>query len=200
MKHAAVLTLTLLTGLASAQQGAQSTRTQMTPEMRARMAQMQPVLDLAETVRLLPELEKNKATAVSKAQARSLLSILTTLQKPAAVSPNDAKKYLTQIEDKILSDKQLTALDSLMLKAEQERAARRAQTQRSGQTGRARIPGMPFGAVGQNAGGQNRSGQTQGGQNQAGQGTGGRPGQFNPFRQGRTADALNAYVKVLQKK
>lgn len=198
MNYGPLLTLSLLTGLASAQQNTpRATPPQMTAEMRTRMAQMQPITDLAETVRLLPELEKNKATAVTRTQAKSLLSILTALQKAAAVQPNDAKKYLAQIEDKILTGKQLTALDSLLLKAEEQRAASRAQAQRSGQTGQPRIPGMPLpGMTGQ---GQNRT--RQGGQNQAGQGPGARqPGQFNPFKQGRTAEALTAYMKVLQKK
>ena len=35
------------------------------------MAQMQPIIDLSQTVRLLPELEKNKATAMSKTQAKN---------------------------------------------------------------------------------------------------------------------------------
>ncbi len=198
MNYGPLLTLSLLTGLASAQQNTpRATPPQMTAEMRTRMAQMQPITDLAETVRLLPELEKNKATAVTRTQAKSLLSILTALQKAAAVQPNDAKKYLAQIEDKILTSKQLTALDSLLLKAEEQRAASRAQAQRSGQTGQPRITGMPLpGMAGQ---GQNRT--RQGGQNQAGQGPGARqPGQFNPFKQGRTAEALTAYMKVLQKK
>ncbi|MDP9766369.1 hypothetical protein [Deinococcus enclensis] len=198
MNYGPLLPLSLLTGLASAQQNTpRATPPQMTTEMRTRMAQMQPITDLAETVRLLPELEKNKATAVTRTQAKSLLSILTALQKAAAVQPNDAKKYLAQIEDKILTSKQLTALDSLLLKAEEQRAASRAQAQRSGQTGQPRIPGMPLpGMTGQ---GQNRT--RQGGQNQAGQGPGARqPGQFNPFKQGRTAEALTAYMKVLQKK
>jgi hypothetical protein len=75
---------------------------------------------------------------------------------------------------------------------EEQRAASRAQAQRSGQTGQPRIPGMPLpGMTGQ---GQNRT-------RQAGQGQGARqPGQFNPFKQGRTAEALTAYMKVLQKK
>ena len=136
MKNILSLTAALtLATLASAQQTGQT----LTAEQRARIAQMQPINDLSQTVRLLPELEKNKATAATKTQAKSLLTLLATLQKAAAIQPNDAKKYLTQIEDKILSDKQLTALDSLMLKAEQERAAQRAQrTGRwSGRGGRA---------------------------------------------------------------
>jgi len=198
MNYGPLLTLSLLTGLASAQQNTpRATPPQMTAEMRTRMAQMQPITDLAETVRLLPELEKNKATAVTRTQAKSLLSILTALQKAAAVQPNDAKKYLAQIEDKILTGKQLTALDSLLLKAEEQRAASRAQAQRSGQTGQPRIPGMPV--PGMDGQGQSRT--RQGGQNQAGQGPGARqPGQCNPFKQGRTAEALTAYMKVLQKK
>ncbi|MFT2722318.1 hypothetical protein ACMT4L_20210 [Deinococcus sp. A31D244] len=186
----AALTLTALTvGVASAQTG----QRQMTPEMQARLKAMQPITDLAQTVRLLPDLEKNRATALSKAQAAQLLPILTTLQKAAAVQPNDAKKYLTQIEDKILTSKQLTALDGLFLKAEKEREAQRAQRQSAqggGQTAGARIPGLPGGL---GALGGNRSG----GQGQSAQG---QPGQFNPFKQDRLADQLKAYVALLKKK
>lgn len=178
----AALTLTALTlGAASAQQSAQR---QMTPEMQARLKAMQPVTDLAQTVRLLPDLEKNKATALSKTQAAQLLPILTTLQKAAAVQPNDAKKYLTQIEDKILTAKQLTALDGLFLKAEKEREAQRAQRQNT-----------------QGQGGGNRpAGQGVGRPDQNGQGQGGQPGQVNPFKQDRLADGLKAYVALLKKK
>lgn len=191
-----LLTLALL-GAAHAQTGTPGQR-QMTPEMQARLKATQPVTDLAQTLRLLPDLEKNKTTALTKAQAKLLLPILTAVQKASSVQPGDAKKYLTQIEDKVLTDRQLTALDSLMLKAEQERAARRTQgSQGSGQA--QRVPGLPGGLVGV-LGGQ---GQRPGGAGQAptGQsGQGGQPGTFNPFRQGRLAEQLGAYIKVLQKK
>lgn len=185
---------TLALGAASAQTG---TQRQMTPEMQARMKAMQPVNDLAQTVRLLPDLEQNKVTALTRAQAKLLLPLLTSIQKATSVQPNDAKKYLTQIEDRILTARQLTALDSLMLKAEQDREARRTQAQRSGQTQGQRVPGLP-GGLGTLMGGQRPAGQT--GQGQGGQGQGGQPGQFNPFKQGRMADQLGAYIKVLQKK
>ncbi|UQN09725.1 hypothetical protein [Deinococcus sp. QL22] len=190
-------TALLLTSVAAAQQGnsANGAGFQMTPEMRARMAAMQPIQDLSQTVRLLPELEKNKATAVTKTQAKTLLTILTTLQKASAVQPNDAKKYLTQIEDKILTEKQLTALDTLLIKAEKEQQAQRAARQ-SGQT--ARVPGIPGGLLGgQRPGGQNAQGQAGGGQ----AGTGQRqPGAFNPFKEGRGVEALNSYIALLKKK
>lgn len=175
----------------------------LSPEMRARMAQMQPVMDLAQDLRLLPELEKNKATALTGAQAKQLLPIIATLQKARAVTAADARKYLAQIEDKLLNDRQLTALDSLHLKAEEAREARRTQGgQRQGAQaqGLPRLPGIPGSAA------FGQGGPRQGGQgSQAGQGQGGRMGQFdpatfNPFRSGRDADALKAYVATLQKK
>ncbi|GHF37946.1 hypothetical protein HNQ07_001123 [Deinococcus metalli] len=198
MKATPVITVGLtLATLASAQQGGQTTR-QMTPEMQARMKQMQPIFDLAQDLRLLPDLEKTPSTAMTKAQAKQLLPILLAIQKAASVQPNDAKKYLSQIEDKIMTDKQLTAMDDLQLKAEQERAARRAQAQAGGTTGGGvRIPGVP-GAGGFGPGGFG-GGQRTGAQ-AGGQGAGGQPGQFNPFKQGRQADALKAYIAVLQKK
>ncbi|WP_155298144.1 hypothetical protein [Deinococcus kurensis] len=194
------LTLALL-GAAHAQTGTPGQR-QLTPEMQARLKAMQPVTDLAQTLRLLPDLEKNKTTALTKAQANLLLPILTAVQKASSVQPGDAKKYLTQIEDKVLTDRQLTALDSLMLKAEQEREARRTQAGRTRSQGSGqaqRVPGLP-GGLGGVLGGQ---GQRPGGAGQAptGQsGQGGQPGTFNPFKQGRMAEQLGAYIKVLQKK
>ncbi|THF71468.1 hypothetical protein E7T06_02295 [Deinococcus sp. Arct2-2] len=190
-------TALLLTSVATAQQNnsANTSGFQMTPEMRARMAAMQPVLDLSQTVRLLPELEKNKATAVTKTQAKTLLTILTTLQKASAVQPNDAKKYLAQIEDKILTEKQLTALDTLLIKAEQAQQAQRAARQ-SGQP--ARIPGLPGGLLGgQRPGGQ--TAQRSSGTAQAGVGQR-QPGAFNPFKEGRGADMLTSYLALLKKK
>jgi hypothetical protein len=206
MKNVLVFTAALtLIPLASAQQNGSAQNRQMTPEMRARMAQMQPINDLSQTVRLLPDLEKNKATAVTRAQAKSLLTLLGTLQKASAIQPNDAKKYLAQIEDKILTDKQLTALDDLMLKAEQQRAAQRTQRQAGGTPGGAgvRIPGLPGGGFGGGAGGGQRSGAQGGNGANGGQNApGGQfdPTKFNPFKQGRGADALKAYIAVLQKK
>ena len=185
MKHAIVVTALTLSTLATAQTAPR----QMTPEMQARMRQMQPVIDLAQTVRLLPELEKTPATAMSRAQAQKLLPILQALQKATAVQPNDAKKYLTQIEDSIMTEKQLTAMDSIQLKAEQERAARRAQAQAGGSAAGVRIPGVPGGGFG--------GGRLGGAQGANAQGAAARPGQFNPFKQGRQADALKAYICLL---
>lgn len=194
-------TALLLASVAAAQQNnsASGSGFQMTPELRARMAAMQPILDLSQTVRLLPELEKNKATAVTKTQAKTLLNILTTLQKASAVQPNDAKKYLTQIEDKILTEKQLTALDTLVIKAEKEQQAQRAARQ-SGQTGgqTARVPGLPGGLLGGQST-QRQAGTGQAGTAQAGAGQR-QPGAFNPFKEGRGAETLNSYIALLKKK
>lgn len=154
---------------------------------------MQSINDPAQDIRLLPELEKNRATAMSKAQAKQLLPLLTGLQKAAGVPPNDAKKYLSQIEDRILTDKQLTALDSLMIKAEKERAAQRSQRQAVGRRGAGVwIPSVPGGFGGQRPGGNAANAGRPGAQFD--------PGKFNPFKTGRGADALKAYIAVLQKK
>lgn len=197
MKHlkfvvSAGLALLPVAGAQSAAPSGQNARPQPTPEMRARMAQMKPVMDLADTVRLLPELEKNRATAVTRAQARQLLGILTRLQGAQAVQPNDAKRDLAQIEDKLLTERQLTALGDLTLRAEQEREARRAQGQGGpGQRpGGLRLPGVP-GAVG---------GQQPGAGTQRPSGQGPQAGPFNPFKGGRGADELKQYIAVLQRK
>ncbi|MBB6017100.1 hypothetical protein ACFP9V_22875 [Deinococcus radiopugnans] len=191
MNNVLVLTTVLaLATLAFAQQGGQT----LSAEQRARMTQMQPANDLAQDIRLLPGLEKNKATAVTKAQARSLLSILTTLQKATSIQPNDAKKYLTQIEDKILTDTQLTALDALVIKDEKEREAQRAQRQATGQNSAGvLLPGNLGGLGGGAASGRNTV-------NAGAQGSQFDPSKFNPFKDGRGADALKTYIAALQKK
>ncbi|AZI43880.1 hypothetical protein EHF33_08915 [Deinococcus psychrotolerans] len=190
------ISASLLLGAASAQQGQPAQRQggqqrQIDPAQRARFQAMRPVFDLASRVSLMAELEKNKAQAVTKAQAKQLVPLLQKLQTSASISGADATKMLSQIEDKILTDKQVTALDDLDLKRQEDRRAARAK-QGSAQQGGIRIPGLPGGGFG----GQNRQGQ-------AGQaGTGGAPagGSFNPFKQGREADALKAYIALLQKK
>ncbi|UWX64055.1 hypothetical protein [Deinococcus rubellus] len=134
---------------------------------------------------------------MTKAQAKQLLPLLQKLQSAASITAADATKTLSQIEDKILTDKQVTALDDLDLKRQEERRAARQKAGGNGQGSGFRIPGLPGGAFG----GQNRQGQN--GQNAQGQQAGrGGPGSgpFNPFKQGRQADALKSYIALLQKK
>ncbi|TSA87916.1 hypothetical protein FNU79_01335 [Deinococcus detaillensis] len=191
------ISASLLLGAASAQQGQPAQRQggqqrQIDPAQRARFQAMRPVFDLASRVSLMAELEKNKAQAVTKAQAKQLVPLLQKLQTSASISGADATKMLSRIEDKILTDKQVTALDDLDLKRQEDRRAARAKQGSAQQGGGIRIPGLPGGGFG----GQNRQGQ-------AGQaGTGGAPagGSFNPFKQGREAAALKAYIALLQKK
>lgn len=200
-----MLSATLLLGAAFAQQTAQGQsaqsgqQRQLDPAQRARFQAMQPVFDLASRVSLMSELEKDKASAVTRAQAKQLLPLLQKLQISASLTAADATKTLSQIEDKILTDKQVTALDDLDLKRQEERRAARQKAGGNGQGGSFRIPGLPGGAFG----GQNRQGQNGQGQNGQGQQAGrGGPGSgpFNPFKQGRQADALKAYITLLQKK
>ncbi|WP_161881256.1 hypothetical protein [Deinococcus alpinitundrae] len=195
----------VLLGAASAQQTQPAQgqnrpgQRQLDPAQRARFQAMQSIFDLASRVSLLSELEKDKANAVTKAQAKQLVPLLQKLQSAASLTAADATKTLSQIEDKILSDKQVTALDDLDLKRQEARRVARQKAGGSGQGGGFRIPGLPGGAFG----GQNRPRQTAQGQNGQGQQAGrGSPGSgpFNPFKQGRQADALKAYIALLQKK
>lgn len=191
-----MLSSSLLLGAAFAQQGQPAQgqggqQRQVDPAQRARFQAMRPVFDLSSRVSLMSELEKDKASAVTKAQAKLLVPLLQKLQSSASIAPADATKMLSQIEDKILTDKQVTSLDDLDLKRQEERRAARAKQSGNQQGGGFRIPGLPGGALG----GQNRQGQN--GQGQAGAG---QNGPFNPFKQGRQADALKAYIAVLQKK
>lgn len=172
---------------------------QLDPAQRARFAAMQPVFDLSSRVSLMPDLEKNPKTALTQVQAKQLLPLLLRLQGAASITAQSATATLSQIEDKILTDAQVTALDDLDLKRQAERRAARASNP-GGAAGQGfRLPGLPGGAFGGGQGGQNRQGQN--GQ-QAGQGQGGAPGNgpFNPFTRGRGADTLKSYIAVLQKK
>ncbi len=191
-----MLSSSLLLGAAFAQQGQPAQRQgtqqrQLDPAQRARFQAMRPVLDLASRVSLMAELEKNKAQAVTKAQAKQLVPLLQKLQTSASLSGADATKMLSQIEDKILTDKQVTALDDLDLKRQEERRAARAEQGSNPQGGGFRIPGLPGGGFGGNRQGQAGPGAQAGG---------GQSGSFNPFKQGRQADSLKAYIAVLQKK
>lgn len=171
-----------------------------TPAQQAQFKKYQPVFDLTRTVGLMAELDANKPTALSKAQAGQLLPMLKELGTRADLKPADATKILNTIEDSVLTDAQVTKLDDLTLKRQEEARARRAQNG-GGQAGaglRFGIPGVPGGAgAGQ--------GQRPGGPG----GPGGRGGlfaaiqsgqPFNPFKAGRSADALKALVAALQKK
>ncbi|WP_425147531.1 hypothetical protein [Deinococcus sp.] len=186
--------------MAAAQQGQPATPSrqgqggpgnfQLDPAQRARFQAMKPVFDLSSRVSLLPELEKNKATAVTGTQAKQLLPLLQKLQSVPSVSAADATKTLAQIEDKILTDAQVTALDDLDLKRQAERRAARLKAGGGASAqGGFRLPGIP-GRVGAGGFGQGQTG-AQGG---PGSGT------FNPFTRGRGADTLKAYIAVLQKK
>lgn len=170
---------------------------QLDPAQRARFAALQPVFDLSGRVSLMPELEKTPKTALTKAQAKQLLPLLLRLQGAPSITAQSATATLTQIEDKILTDAQVTALDDLDLKRQEERRAARASNP-GGAAGQGfRLPGLPGGAFGGGQGGQNRQGQN--GQ-QASQGGAPGNGPFNPFTRGRGADTLKSYIAVLQKK
>jgi hypothetical protein len=176
-------------------------------QFRAQMAKYQPVLDLVTTVGLLPELEKTKATVLSKAQAAKLIPVLKDLQIRKDLKPADADKILTNIETKILSAAQLKQMDKIQLEREKQAEARRAafQNRERPQNFQGRTQGTQ--ANGQTTGrpqGSNGT-QTQNGQRP----TGPRNGMFeaiqagkayNPFTQEREAKILKDYLAVLAKK
>ncbi|GGJ70574.1 hypothetical protein [Deinococcus aquiradiocola] len=181
--RAAHLALTALLGLlplAHAQQTQAAPGVQGTPGQRGPGGAHNPAFaatfDLIRTVNGLRDLDKDPKTAITRAEAKTLLPILKTLQSARTLPPATATSTLARIED-TLSDPQLTALDTIALK--------RQQAMRSGQ-GRQGYTGPRPG------------GSSQGQPGQAG--TGPRPTRtpgMNPFLQGRVADGLGTLIRTL---
>ncbi len=166
------------------------------PALQKKFQAYQPVFDLTRTIDILPEMDKQKGLAITKAQAKLLLPVLKDLQSRANLKPADAEKILTNLEDKILTDPQLTWIDKKQLELQKQQAARRAQ---GGQT---RQPGQTQG--GGTAGGGTTGGQPRQVGGQRGGGifaaiTSGKP--YNPFKEaGRTADSIKALIALLAKR
>jgi hypothetical protein len=176
-------------------------RTAPSAQMQAAMKKYQPVMDLVGTVNLLAEMDKVQAVAISKDQAKKLAPILKDLGSRADLKPADATKILTNLEDKILTDKQVTWLDDAQLKRQEERRKRAAQTTGSS----VRLPGLPSaGSVGagQAGAGQNanRPAGAPGGDRQAQMEAmlNGKP--FNPFKSRRGQENLKALTALVAKR
>ncbi len=168
------------------------------PKMQAAFKKYQPVFDLVSTVNLLADMDKEKTMAITKDQAKKLVPILKDLGSRADLKPVDATKILTNIEDKILTDKQVTWMDDTRLKQQEERR-KRAAANGAGNNGGVRLPG-----VGGTGGGQ-------GGNRPAG--AGGQGGDrrvqmeamlngkaFNPFKTGRGQENLKALSDLIAKR
>ncbi|GGJ51925.1 hypothetical protein [Deinococcus roseus] len=109
----AVTLLVLSLSPALAQQAQTGNQTQgQNSQMRAEMDKIRPILDLSREIRQLGNLHKQKGLAISKAQAAKLIPILKDLQTRKSLTATQADSILVKIEDTILSDKQLTWLDS----------------------------------------------------------------------------------------
>lgn len=197
-----LLTIALaLTSLAFAQQGGQNGGPGggQNPQFRAQFEKFRPIFDLTSTVGLLDDLNKDAKNTITKAQAAKLVPVLKNLQTRADLKPADAEKILSQIEDSILTDAQVTKMDDLLLARQEEMRARRARQGNGGGQGGGLFGGgaRPGGEAGQaRPGGQN---------GQRGPGGGmfaairdGKP--FNPFKEGRMADNLKTLIAALAKK
>ena len=167
------------------------------PKMQAAFKKYQPVMDLVSTVNLMADMDKEKAVAITKDQAKKLVPILKDLGSRADLKPADATKILTNIEDKILTDKQVTWMDDTRLKRQEER--RKQAAANGGSNGGVRLPGVPGTGNGQNANrpagaggpGGDRRAQMEAMLN-------GKP--FNPFKAGRGQENLKALVALIAKR
>jgi hypothetical protein len=175
-------------------------RTVPSPQMQAAMKKYQPVTDLVSTINMLAEMDKVQAVAITKAQAKKLAPVLKDLGSRADLKPADATKILTNLEDKILTEKQVNWLDDAQLKRQEERRKRAAQTTGTGSS--VRLPGLP--GVGQAAGAgtqnANRPAGGPGGDRQAQMAAmlNGKP--FNPFKSGRGQENLKALTALVAKR
>jgi hypothetical protein len=163
------------------------------PKMQAAFKKYQPVFDLVSTANLLVDMDKEKNLAITKDQAKKLAPILKDLGSRPDLKPADATKILTNIEDKILNDKQVTWMDDTRLKQQEER---RKQAATNGANGSGvRLPGV--GGTGQ-AG--NRPAGGPGGDRRAQMEAmlNGKP--FNPFKAGRGQESLKALTALLAKR
>lgn len=160
-------------------------------QMQAAFKKYQPVMDLVSTLNLMADMDKVQAVAITKDQAKKLAPVLKDLGSRADLKPADATKILTNLEDKILTDKQVTWLDDTHLKRQEEQ---RKQTAANAANGTVRLPGVP--GVGQNAnrpvgaGGDRRA--------QMDAMLSGKP--FNPFKVGRGQENLKVLTALIAKR
>ena len=169
------------------------------PKMQAAFKKYQPVFDLVGTVNLMVDMDKEKAVAITKDQAKKLAPILKDLGSRADLKPADATKILTNIEDKILTDKQVTWMDDTRLKRQEERRKQAAANGANGAVGLPGVSGTGNGVNGQNANrpagaggpGGDRKAQMEAMLN-------GKP--FNPFKAGRGQENLKALSDLIAKR
>jgi hypothetical protein len=169
------------------------------PAMQAKMKKYQPWFDLTSTISLMNDVDKEKGLAFTKAQAKLALPILKDLGARAVLKPEDATKITTTLEDKVITDKQLKWMDDTQLKRDEERRKQQAARAAANASNNAvRLPGI--GGTGAN--GANRP-------PGAGGPGGGQSGMFdaimndkpfNPFKVGRSADALKTLNTTLSKR
>ncbi|RIH92420.1 hypothetical protein Mgrana_01716 [Meiothermus granaticius NBRC 107808] len=168
-------------------------RTGMSDEMRKKLQAYRPVFDLTQSVALMNELDRQKGLAFSKAQAQKLLPLLKGLTTRSDLKPAEADKILSTIEDTILTDAQLQWMDTTRL-AREEQLRQRTQAQGQQGQGGVRLPGAPpIGGLGGQRSGQTRQGGSRAGLFQALQE--GKP--FNPFKEGRAKENLEALIALL---
>jgi hypothetical protein len=169
------------------------------PAFAAKFKKYQPWFDLTSTINLMNDVDKEKGLAFTKAQAKLAMPILKDLSTRAVLKPEDATKITTTLEDKVITDKQLKWMDDTQLKRDEERrkqqAARTAANASNGSG--IRLPGVGGAPTGTNrpAG----TGGPGGGQREMFDAImNDKP--FNPFKVGRSADALKTLSTTLSKR
>ncbi len=186
---ASSLALSALTFAPAFAQGAAPTGRPTDPAAQARMKAMQPIFDLTGRVTLMTELDAQPKLKFTSAQAKLLLPVLKDLQSRAGLTAPDATAILTKIEDKILTDAQVTWLDDTQLKRAEERRQRMQNGGGGGGQGTGGT-GAPGGRTGGAPGGR-------GGFFQAMQS--GKP--FNPFKlDDRAGKSLTDLIALLAKR
>lgn len=174
---------------------------------RAVMEKFQPWFELAQSMTLMQDVDKEKGLAFTKAQAKIALPILTDLGKRTALAPKDATKILDTLETKFVNAKQLAWMDKTRLAREEERRKRAEerrlqqanQTPNAGALAGAAATGRPPGGFGGGFGGRTANGTPDpraakmfaAMQNN-------KP--FNPFKDGVQSDELKKFMALLAKR
>ncbi len=108
---------------------------QQAPTQQRRVFMSEEVQYLIRLLRDIPQLDKDKKTVITKAQAQKLIPILQELGKVNLLPKKDAEKFIQRIEG-VLTDAQITFLDKLEIERQkrlQEMRERIRQRTQQGQ-------------------------------------------------------------------
>lgn len=124
VKKFVILILVILVSINFAQQQA--------PTQQRRVSMSEEVQYIIRLLRDISQLDKDKKTAITKAQAQKLIPILQELGKVNLLPKKDAEKFIQRIEG-VLTNAQITFLDKLEIERQKRLQEMRERSQRTQQ-------------------------------------------------------------------